>query len=180
MADKSIVCAESGDAILVVGTGEETVKIKVDTHILKAVSETFRALFGPLWKDGQDLSYDNPKEIEFPEDAPEAMRIICQVLHHKYEIGSKPSAFGILQIAEHVDKYFLQGAMRLTSEYWLRPGPEYDVQDLMDLLHAACLFENTQAKKDLLRELALKVPRSTIKYLCREDAPSSLMQLQRM
>lgn len=44
MGNDTIICCKKGNAIIVVGAGAESKKIKVDTHIIKAVSESFDAL----------------------------------------------------------------------------------------------------------------------------------------
>ena len=72
---------ERGDAILVLNDGN--LKLKVDTHMLRAASPVFKRMFGPDFADSQGLSYETPKAIPIPDDDGEAMRLICQIVHLK-------------------------------------------------------------------------------------------------
>ena len=115
----SLIPAEDGDLELVVGPQRE--RIRVYIFMLKVASKPFGALLGPNFKEGQA---SNPtgktKEINLPEDDPEAMRSICMVLHYLGDkLDSTPPSELLLSIAALADKYDCVGAIRAHAKLWV-------------------------------------------------------------
>ncbi|KAJ1329778.1 BTB/POZ domain-containing protein 1/2 [Microdochium nivale] len=99
------VIANSGDIILVVGSGASAVKLLVYSQCLKASSKVFEAMFSPRWLQGLPLSEQEPREFELPEDDPAAMRGLCQLLH--FQETRITECRELLQFTMHADKYDL-------------------------------------------------------------------------
>lgn len=150
--------AARGDAILVVGQGSITQKMKVDTAFLKSASHVLRAMFDGRFSDGQGLSYENPKEICFPEDNPAVMKFVCQILHHKLPRSQgELTAEEILQVAIFADKYLMQNALSWYARSWLSWATEdpKDTTRLVTMLRAALLFDDEVCVKRITKTLVL-------------------------
>lgn len=159
--------AADGDVILVVGP--EQAKLRVLSLFLNAASKPFSAMFGPDWKEGQDiLDRDGPVEILLPEDNADALKVICAVIHHQNnEVPQDLAAGEILGIAVAADKYDCVDALKFASANWLLPGGK-EAKDLMLLAAAAHLFQNAQAFKDITRELVLNHDGPYLALACEE------------
>lgn len=108
--------APSGD---VVPALSDHSRLRVHSVVLKLASPVFKAMFGPHFSEGQNLSEANPKEVPLPDDPPEAMIIICEILH--YHNRSEPAPRGELPrvIVTLVDKYDLIAATGLKIKSFL-------------------------------------------------------------
>ncbi|KAH7407173.1 hypothetical protein BKA64DRAFT_408839 [Cadophora sp. MPI-SDFR-AT-0126] len=146
--------AVDGDVILVVGP--EKAKLRVLSLFLKAASKPFSAMFGPDWREGQNMiNHDMPVELLLPEDNVGALKVICAVIHHQNNKVPRILAAGdVLSVAVAADKYGCVDALKFASADWLRPG-KTEARDLMLLTAAAYLFQNTQAFKEITRGLIL-------------------------
>jgi BTB/POZ domain len=154
--------AADGDVILIVGL-EKTRKLRVHSLFLKTTSEAFKAMLGPHFSEGQRLNNDNPKEIPMPEDNPEALKVICAVIHHCYNAQCENlSPRDILQVAIAADKYFCTTALQNASGHWLKPHTKQSTEDLSHLMAAAYLFDNAQAFREVTQALVLRHEESYI------------------
>ncbi|KAK5938091.1 hypothetical protein PMZ80_009680 [Knufia obscura] len=151
--------AKDGDLILVVGP--KRVEIRVDSHILRAASKTFRAMFGPHFAEGQNLGGNNVKYVDLPEDSASGMTQVCRLLHFCCDItqpGPEPDV--LLEAARVVDKYFLQKSVSFAVDRWLKPDTEiYDPSELISGLGkmaiAADLFDHSQGFYRVTRAMLL-------------------------
>jgi hypothetical protein len=86
--------------------------------LLIAVSKPFSVIFGPDWKEGQDmLDRDRPTELLLPKDNATALKIICSIIHHQNrEVPQTLAVGGILAVAVTADKYDCIHALRFASE----------------------------------------------------------------
>ncbi|KAK3492179.1 uncharacterized protein B0T23DRAFT_135832 [Neurospora hispaniola] len=139
-----------GDIILVVGPpGEEQLRLRVSSTILRSASKVFDAMFSPPWvESSRTLSLESPKDVELPEDDPEAMKAICYVIHHRPDMISfvDVNAKQILQAARTIDKYDLGTAMQLVTDKWLRQQLRAkSVEDLLYMAAAAMVLKNYKA-----------------------------------
>ncbi|KAI8936706.1 hypothetical protein NX059_007098 [Plenodomus lindquistii] len=71
------------DCIFLVGP--DKVRISANSTLLSAVSKPFRTMFGPNWKEGNDLKTTTTSTPEFPlpEDDATALQILCAVIHYR-------------------------------------------------------------------------------------------------
>jgi hypothetical protein len=96
--------ATNSDIILVVGL--EKRKLQVNSCALKNASKAFNAMFGPYFREGQDLHGNPPKEISMPDDNVDALTIICRILHLRNDsIPDSLTPSKVLQIAIATDKF---------------------------------------------------------------------------
>lgn len=116
-----IEIAPRGDVIFVLGGSN--MKLKVSAEVMALASPAFHAMFRPdrPWTEAQNLSEDQPKEVPLPEDHPEAMELICEVLHHQHDAhkAEYPEWKLVAHISRLTNKYFLQKALGYASEQWL-------------------------------------------------------------
>ncbi|KAK5951038.1 hypothetical protein OHC33_007791 [Knufia fluminis] len=105
MAVETTNIVDRGDVILVLGEGDTSLQLKVNSQMLRAGSEVFEAMFGGNFAEGQNLSYDKPKEVNL-EDDPQAMKVICLVLHFKYkQVPDLLDVQEVYNLAVVVDKF---------------------------------------------------------------------------
>ncbi|KAH7012529.1 uncharacterized protein B0I36DRAFT_355925 [Microdochium trichocladiopsis] len=75
-----------------------------------------------------DLSSDNPKTVELPEDNFQAMLFICRVIHHRNELVPRAiDPADLLHVATAIDKYGMSVALKFALAQWLH------VEDSMDM-----------------------------------------------
>ncbi|KAK5938082.1 hypothetical protein PMZ80_009671 [Knufia obscura] len=144
MTSETIEIANDGDVILVVGTADDQLRLRVNSVFLRASSKFFNTLLGGNFAEGQNLSSDKPKEIPLPEDDPETIRWICQVAHLKN--GGLPSRLDkeqMCMMVEAIDKYDLRETMAPVMNEWLNPykAKGTDLSDMEVYLDAAMRFE---------------------------------------
>lgn len=113
--------APDGDVILVIGTSDNMIKLKVHSICLKLASKVFAAMFGPNWLEGKAVSKDDPKEVALPEDDPAAMRKICQILHQQVPARGEDelTATEIARIALVAEKYDMGLPLSPFIDDWL-------------------------------------------------------------
>ncbi|KAL1640813.1 hypothetical protein SLS58_006636 [Diplodia intermedia] len=100
--------APTGDIVLLLCNGT---RLRVHSVVLKLASPVFRAMFGPHFSEGQNLSEANPKEVPLPDDPPESMTLICEILHHQHPSSSVRSKLLLEPLVSLVHKYDLVDAM---------------------------------------------------------------------
>ncbi|KXT18366.1 hypothetical protein AC579_965 [Pseudocercospora musae] len=147
--------APDGDVIFEVGD-ETRRRLRVSSKILSTVSPVFKTWLGPYFREGQ-LSRDasNPVTIELPEDQPQAMSDMCNLLHFRrvlelgfinVELGREcERASRVLEFAIVVDKYCCTEALYLQAQSILQYGNHFGEERLptsrdADTLTAAYLL----------------------------------------
>ena len=151
MADLTVIDPD-GDVIITVGkTG-----FQVSSKVLGLASPVFKALFGPSFAEGQFV-IDNARLIELHDDDPEALDIMCCLLHHE---PAPPSPFGIERLEKMaiiVDKYDCVRAMH----YWAKleiMAVRRSTKEPCRLLWPAYVFEEAQFFNNLTKFLVLHLP----------------------
>ncbi|KAK0642703.1 hypothetical protein DIS24_g8775 [Lasiodiplodia hormozganensis] len=95
----------------------------VKSSVLASASPVFRAMFGPHFSEGQNLSKHNktnPKKIPLPEDRASSVRVICFVLHNNEDVSPLCCVGCFLGYAEVLDKYVMKETMKHKSEEWMK------------------------------------------------------------
>ena len=119
-------------------------KIRTSSIVLSLASRVFDAMLKLEFREGQDLAESRTVEIPLPDDDPEAMLALCQVLHHRTSDMAALTSDRLLAIALLSDKYDCAGALQVFSSYWLREQSLGASQnDRQRLLTAAYLFRNS-------------------------------------
>jgi hypothetical protein len=135
-----------GDVVFVVG--EEKRQLRVHSLFLRTVSSVFNALLGPRYSEGINLSSDTPKSIPLPEDDPETMEIIFNIVHFRTDTFSdqlEPEA--LIRLAIAIDKYDMVQALKVYTRGWLYCDSIQDPGRLWQLAKASYLLHNDQAFK---------------------------------
>ncbi|KAK8184431.1 hypothetical protein BC567DRAFT_218369 [Phyllosticta citribraziliensis] len=117
-------------------------------------------MLGPHFNEGQNLSCENPKRIPLPEDNPSAMKLLCAILHHRYEPEETPSFKLIQALAEAVDKYLCVSSTTAITTMWLHVilvrASVWDFAQLVELLAASYLLKSDSAFHETSKHLVLK------------------------
>ncbi|EME76882.1 uncharacterized protein MYCFIDRAFT_83981 [Pseudocercospora fijiensis CIRAD86] len=111
---------DEGDIILQV---QDSIELRVYSQVLRLNSSVFRAMLGKDWAEGKALIGANagtPFCLELPDDDPEAMKLLCLVLHNRDYLSALPSPSAFLKYAEVVDKYNCAMAATLFSNVCLQ------------------------------------------------------------
>lgn len=167
----------TGDVILVVGESDQEKRLLVESSALRRSSRVFAAMFSGPWLESEGLLPPVPKEnplsspkpsaITLPEDNPEAMKVICHLVHPQYPFTPAPMTVqAFLTIAIHIDKYGFGRALQASCDSWWRPFLN-GVDDLsdVDLIHLI-------AAAYLLRDNTV-FPKLTISLVARNPATDS-------
>ncbi|KAL6715639.1 hypothetical protein ACLMJK_006600 [Lecanora helva] len=114
----------TGDLLLLVGPSvglnpSQNGSIRVSSKVLSLASPVFATMMSPKFAEGQNAG-KNDWTISPPDDDPEAMSVICSVIHF-VDVASEVS-FSILEkIATICDKYDFAKAIKGWSESALQP-----------------------------------------------------------
>lgn len=149
--------AKDGDIVLVVGEDQE--RLRVYSVVMTIVSQPFRALLGPHFKEGQQSSTPGTqlKEILLPEDNAVAMKVMCMVLHHQGEtVGEYLSPTVLLEVAILADKYDCVSAVRLYGKTWIfNNQTEGETKALVKCAATAYIFDDLLGFERITRSLVL-------------------------
>lgn len=164
---KGIEIASDGDVVLVVGPNET--RIRVSSRSMIGASKPFSAMFSPDWKEGRNLlSQDEPVDVHLPEDDPQALKLICALIHHRNEaVPRKLSPVEVFRVAVAADKYDCVSVLKFASETWLRLR-EMNAQDMAFLTTAAYILRNTEAFKELTKALVLSYEGPYLALCCEQ------------
>lgn len=82
-------------------------------------SSVFRVMLSSGFKEANELASSAKAEISLPEDDPEMMPILCQILHHRHDtVPHALEASQILTLAELSDKYDCAVAVKPSVGEW--------------------------------------------------------------
>ena len=88
---------------------------------LTLVSGPFRTMFqNDSFREGQQLKAEGRATIRLPEDNADAMVILLNVIHHRYEnVPREPLSISLLyQLGLLIDKYGMGKVISLLAESW--------------------------------------------------------------
>ena len=136
------IMASPHDPISVVADGDvvfmlaDEVTVRVSSVVLSYASPTFATMLGDKFEEGQDeRSTSHPKRINLPDDDPEAMVSLCEMIHfranHSDLLNGRPSpelSVRLLNLAILIDKYDCIDSLCLANdailERFVHCGPE--------------------------------------------------------
>lgn len=102
-------------------------------------------MLGPHFKEGSDLSTSSKVEIPLPEDDPQAIEIVCLIIHLRIDlVPAKLTHNTLLKVTRHCDKYGLLDVTRPTVQQWLdlrSEHPPVPISAAVDPMEAAFLFK---------------------------------------
>lgn len=98
-----------------------TARVRVDSRVLQAASEVFRALLKPSFQEGDKLECDKLTEVSFSEDDGRAMVTLFKALHFQFKQLTTPESRGCpLKFALVVDAYDCAASTVLLWREWMR------------------------------------------------------------
>ncbi|KAL1390801.1 hypothetical protein HDK64DRAFT_251464 [Phyllosticta capitalensis] len=143
---REFVLSSTGDVLLVCHGGYQ---LRVQAAILRNASEIFRAMLGPHFNEGKNLTCEIPKEIPLPDDHPEAMHLLCSMLHHVNDPDDTPAPYLLKELAIVVDKYFCVTYTQDTTNKWLDTtldqSENWTFKQLVGLLRTSYLLRSESA-----------------------------------
>lgn len=152
-----------GNLDFIIGGG--THRLRVLTQVLSPASEPFALMLSPTYAEGQQqFSAEKPGEIELLEDDPEALKILCCLLHMQWEMAGLDtmSSRNILDVVIVADKYGAISAVYppLMSRYHaIVAGPGYRLKgetkavSNYELLAAMYMMDDRQNFRAMSQEL---------------------------
>ncbi|KAI9694264.1 MAG: hypothetical protein M1820_009067 [Bogoriella megaspora] len=153
---KTLVLAQDGDLVLIVGDSDKQMGIKVNSALLRAASKVFNAMLGPQFAEGQYFDKSNLKDVPLPEDDPGAMAALCSIIHYRNDLLEElPEARKIFFMAVLADRYDCTTLLRQTSQYWFTFSPTV-VYDWACMIAAAYVLNNEQGFQKFAEKLVLE------------------------
>lgn len=114
----------AGDRFLVVNKGQSQQTFRVSSKAMCLASPVWRAMMDPSgpWKEAQDGAH-----VEFPEDDPDTLHIILNIVHfHFHRIPSSLTYEQLLDLAILCDKYDTARLLLLWFQlHWKSPFSKY-------------------------------------------------------
>lgn len=138
----------NGDVELLVGGEGNITTIKMASKVLSSASPVFAALFEPHFSEGLALSKSSTSsicQIKLPDDNPEALTLVCHVLHYRGDIPHRISLELLEKVAILCDKYDLAIALMPWSEVWLHQIDGQGEAHWAKMLCLASIFANHRA-----------------------------------
>ena len=118
---KGLFADPEGDVRFVFGDSGNENGLRVSSKVLSIASPVLKALFSPKYAEGAALcGSQDVLEILLPDDDPEAMTLMCHVLHHGNHTPEKLSVELLEKTATLCDKYDVVRAFTAWSDFWLR------------------------------------------------------------
>lgn len=144
-----------GDLTLVIG--KEKVRLRVHSAVMRDGSPVFDEWLGctPGW--GPMILKENPRELSLEDDDPEAIRLLCSILHCTIT-ASPPAPTSILRLAEAALRYDSVSKVSLTVRVWYNKlaSSQEEVDELWPLLLAADILHLDDFFADVSLQLLLK------------------------
>lgn len=141
-----------GDVVLVLDSTE----LQVSSKVLSVASSVFKAMFGPHFQEGQDLSATSPKRISLPEDNTAAMSILCNIFHHQsHNVNKGPNPSTLAEIGTLCDKYNCSEALQSWIRTWLgyyqrdMSSTELEMVGVTNLLYPFYVFNHPESFKQI-------------------------------
>lgn len=136
----------NGDLVLILGTIENEIRIRVSSKVLCLASPVFAAITSPNFAEGRILSERNSLELALPDDEPEAMSWFYHALHFRQNLHAVSLPL-LENLAVLCDKYDASLALSFCSEALLSEIPgSIDGEDChLKMLWISYAFGNHRA-----------------------------------
>ncbi|KAJ3547296.1 hypothetical protein NM208_g1585 [Fusarium decemcellulare] len=169
--------ARDGDVILIAGPQKKM--LRVHSQCLCAASSVFDTWLRPRWRKGE-MSSEDPLGVELSKDDADAIRLVCLVVHHRYdEIPENLTPEELLQVAIVVEKYLLTTAFRYVRARWFKTQNNFD--DILVgngyMLAAAYLLGDAEAFAAHSHALVLNI-NAPFHYLMKEMPLKKFLPLE--
>lgn len=144
IAAETVRLDPEGDATFILSGSECPQEYLVSSKVLSLASPVFSKLFGPNFKEGQEIRRGDHPRISLEDDDPKAMGLILSILHHKSsQVPLKMEPEALATLAIHCDKYDCNEALRPWAAGWCSNSEDVNaVEDLGFMLLAAYMFRS--------------------------------------
>lgn len=125
-------------------------------------SDVFTVLFSPRFREGQELlegaARGTPSRIDIHDDDPDAMTLLCRLLHHKYELDSEPlpDITQLEELAILTDKYNCAELLIIrhaTNDWLMRLVRRNNLRASANLLALSYYFKSHAAFRFITKRL---------------------------
>ncbi len=111
----------AGDLILELGQTDVKTHLRVSSKALALASPVFAAMVSSRFSEGNELAKGSLRPIPLPEDDPEAVTLLCNILHFRSRLVPARIPFPLLEkLALVCDKYDTAGAVTPWSTLWFQ------------------------------------------------------------
>jgi hypothetical protein len=139
-AESTVTIARNPDVALIVGP--EKKKLLVSSAVLANASKYFTNLFGPNFREGQDIGKDTIKEISMPEDDAEALEILCNILHlQNSKVPRDLAPALVLRVAIAADKFECIESSKYMVDIWLGEDGKTTIEEQGCLMAASYILD---------------------------------------
>lgn len=121
------------------------------------MSPVFKAMLAPRFREGSVLSTTGEVEIALPDDDPETLELLCNIVHMTGDIPTQLASTRILTLALLCDKYNGPAALKALIHGWMyisHTNKKTSVQ--AELLGAACALRFTDLARRFMQELVMR------------------------
>jgi len=138
-------------------------KVLVSSKVLSVVSPVFKALLGPHFAEGSQVSSASPGSVSLSEDNPEALVSLCQILHYQFHrVQYDPTLKFINSVAVVADKYDCVRALAQwsTNCLHLKLRNEPSGMGAANLLFSAIFFDSPVIFQEVTKSMIYSLPSS--------------------
>ena len=141
---------------------EGKVRLRVSSKILSTASSVFAAMFGPHWREGQQLNAFAPPTIPFPEDDATALELLCKALYYRLPLNAQEDldTETILNLCILIDKWDIKATV-LSPSIFRRISKSSLATEKYQLLMASYLMNNAEAFQHTSEHVILWRPVNT-------------------
>ncbi|KAK5128364.1 hypothetical protein LTR85_003032 [Meristemomyces frigidus] len=150
----------NGDVVLICGDPSQRSRItrtRVSSAIMGYSSSVFKAMFSGRFKEGREITCSGMAEVSLPDDDPEMMLILCQILHLRHDAVPRTlKPLQLLKLAELCDKYDCAIAIKPSAGEWATGILQQATDSERGcLLTAACLLQHGALVQRIAADLVM-------------------------
>jgi hypothetical protein len=139
----------NGDVLLEIPLEQGKTRLLVSSHCLGLASPVFSTMFNSRMKEGINNRPPSltPYPLPLPEDDPEAMTLLCNIIHHRVvDIPRNPSLTCLKKLAVLCNKYDCLSICSAWGELWLAARMEPSLaNEFNELLCVAYILDIPEA-----------------------------------
>lgn len=138
------------------GNEPAVIQMRVSSGHLILVSPVFKRLLKGGFAESHSLNSASPAKITLPEDDPEALQILLNIIHGHMRKVPRDMKFGtLLQISILIDEYCLREVAELFTDMWFdqlkRHIPGFFREELMPWLCVSWVLQKPHHFNDITR-----------------------------
>ena len=137
-----LIVDPNGDTLLLVGSKGNQRELQVSSKTLSLGSPVFLAMFSSRFLEGSPTESGGPRTVPFPDDDPEAMTTLCDILHFQSQHVTLAGFQAFESLAIVCDKYDCSRALKPWTALWLQrwPGSSGGEDDYFKMMHVGYAY----------------------------------------